>query len=74
MVYIHSMREMIIVTNEELEKVIEGLERLINVYAKELYYLNQKRPKDSIAEYHWQLKVDRTNQVIDELRKNRDLM
>lgn len=74
MAYIHSMREMIIVTNEELEKVIEGLERLINVYAKELYFLNRKRPKDSIAEYHWQLKVDRTNQVIDELRKNRELM
>lgn len=61
-------------SNEDLEKTIEVLERLINIYAKELYLLDQKRPRDSIAEYHWQLKVDRTYQVIDELRKNRELM
>lgn len=61
-------------SNEDFEKTIEVLERLINVYAKELYLLDQKRPRDPIAEYHWQLKVDRTYQVIDELRKNREIM
>lgn len=61
-------------SNEDFDKSIEVLKRLVDVYAKELYLLAQKRPRDPIAEYHWQLKVDRTYQVIDELRKNRELM
>lgn len=65
---------MIFVSNEDFDKVIEGLERLIDIYAKELYSLNQKRPRDLKAEYYWQLKVDRTYQVVDELRKNKNLL
>lgn len=60
-------------TNEEIDKAIEVLVKLIDIYAVELYKLDQQRPRDLMAEYRWQLKVDRTNQIIDELKKYKNL-
>ena len=56
-------------SNEEIDRTIEGLRELIDIYATELYYLDQQRPKDAMAIYRWQLRVDKTNEVIDELRR-----
>lgn len=57
-------------SNEEIDKIIEGLLKLINeYYAVELYNLDQQRPKDAMAIYRWQLRVDKTNDVIAELRR-----
>lgn len=61
---------MIFVSNEEIDKIIEGLLKLIDeCYAVELYKLDQQRPKDAMAMYRWQLRVDKTNDVINELRR-----
>lgn len=57
---------------DEYEKALEVLYRLINTYGTQLYFLSQKRPRDAKADYYWQLKVDITNQVIDELRANKN--
>ncbi len=57
-------------SNEEIDKIIEGLLKLIDeYYAVELYKLDQQRSKDAMAMYRWQLRVDKTNEVIDELRR-----
>ena len=56
-------------SNEEIDKVIEGLLKLIDIYAIELYKLDHQRPRDLMAEYRWQLRVDKTYEVIDELRR-----
>ena len=56
-------------SNEEIDRTIEGLRELIDIYATELYYLDQQRPKDAMEIYRWQLRVDKTYEVIDELRR-----
>ena len=63
------MREMIFVNHEDVNKTIEVLNKLIDIYAKELYILDQRNSKDWKKQYNYQLKIDRTNQVIEELRK-----
>ena len=63
------MREMIFVNHEDVNKTIHVLNKLIDIYAKELYILDQQNSKDWKTQYHYQLKIDRTNQVIEELRK-----
>lgn len=60
-------------SNEEIDRMIEGLLKLIDIYAVELYYLDQQRPRDLMAEYRWQLRVDKTNEVIEELKKYKNL-
>ena len=60
-------------SNEEIDRMIEGLLKLIDIYATELYYLDQQRPRDLMAEYRWQLRVDKTNEVIEELKKYKNL-
>ena len=60
-------------SNEEIDRTIEGLRKLIDIYATELYYLDQQRPKDAMAIYRWQLRVDKTNEVIEELKKYKNL-
>lgn len=65
----HSMREMIFVTHEDVNKAIRVLYELIDIYAKELYILDQQKVKDWKMQYFYQLKIDRTNQIIEELRK-----
>ena len=67
--YTHFMREMIFVNHEDVNKTIEVLNKLIDIYAKELYILDQRNSKDWKKQYNYQLKIDRTNQVIEELRK-----
>lgn len=67
--YIHFMREMIFVNHEDVNKTIEVLNKLIDIYAKELYILDQQKSRDWKKQYNYQLKIDRTNQVIEELRK-----
>ena len=67
--YTHFMREMIFVNREDVNKTIEVLNKLIDIYAKELYILDQRNSKDWKKQYNYQLKIDRTNQVIEELRK-----
>ena len=67
--YTHFMREMIFVNREDVDKTIEVLNKLIDIYAKELYILDQRNSKDWKKQYNYQLKIDRTNQVIEELRK-----
>ena len=67
--YTHFMREMIFVNHEDVNKTIEVLDKLIDIYAKELYILDQRNSKDWKKQYNYQLKIDRTNQVIEELRK-----
>lgn len=69
MVCIHFMREMIFVNHEDVNKTIEVLNKLIDIYAKELYILDQRNSRDWKKQYNYQLKIDRTNQVIEELRK-----
>ena len=56
-------------SNEEFDRVIEGLRKLIDIYAVKLYELDRQRPRDPMAEYRWQLRVDKTNEVIEELKK-----
>ena len=63
------MREMIFVNHEDVNKTIEVLNKLIDIYAKELYILDQRNSRDWKKQYNYQLKIDRTNQVIEELRK-----
>lgn len=60
-------------SNEEIDRTIEGLYKLIDIYATELYNLDQQRPKDAMAIYRWQLRVDKTNEVIEELRRYKNL-
>jgi hypothetical protein len=60
---------MIFVTNGDVNKTIEVLNELIDIYAKELYILDQHKSRDWKKQYHYQLKIDRTNLVIEELRK-----
>lgn len=60
-------------SNEEIDRTIEGLQKLIDIYATELYRLDQKRPKDAMAIYRWQLRVDKTYEVIEELKKYKNL-
>lgn len=67
--YTHFMREMIFVNHEDVNKTIEVLNKLIDIYAKELYILDQLNSRDWKKQYNYQLKIDRINQVIEELRK-----
>lgn len=67
--YTHYMREMIFVNHEDVNKTIEVLNKLIDIYAKEIYILDQQKFKDWRTVYDLQLKIDRTNLVIEELRK-----
>lgn len=67
--YTHFTREMIFVNYEDVNKTIEVLNKLIDIYAKELYILDQLNSRDWKKQYNYQLKIDRTNQVIEELRK-----
>ena len=60
-------------SNEEIDRMIEGLHKLIDIYATELYRLDQQRPKDAMAMYRWQLRVDKTYEVIEELKKYKNL-
>ena len=60
---------MIFVNHEDVNKTIEVLNKLIDIYAKELYILDQLNSRDWKKQYNYQLKIDRTNQVIEELRK-----
>ena len=60
-------------SNEEIDRTIEGLYKLIDIYATELYNLDQQRPKDAMVIYRWQLRVDKTNEVIEELKKYKKL-
>ena len=61
------MREMISVNDKAI--AIEVLNSLIDIYSKELYTLDQQKSRDWKKQYNYQLKIDRTNQVIEELRK-----
>ena len=65
--YTRSMREMISVNDKAI--AIEVLNSLIDIYSKELYTLDQQKSRDWKKQYNYQLKIDRTNQVIEELRK-----
>ena len=67
--YTHFTREMIFVNHEDVNKAIKVLNKLIDIYAKELYILDQRNSRDWKKQYNYQLKIDRTNQVIEELRK-----
>ena len=67
--YTHFTREMIFVNHEDVNKTIDVLNKLIDIYAKELYILDQLNSRDWKKQYNYQLKIDRTNQVIEELRK-----
>ena len=60
-------------SNEEIDGMIEGLRKLIDIYAAELYILDHQQPRNLMAEYRWQLKVDKTNEVIEELKKYKNL-
>lgn len=60
-------------SNEEIDKTIEGLQKLIDIYSTELYRLDQQRPKDAMEMYRWQLRVDKTYEVIEELKKYKNL-
>ena len=60
-------------SNEEIDRTIEGLRKLIEIYSVELYHLDQQRPKDSMAMYRWQLRVDKTYEVIEELKRYKKL-
>ena len=60
---------MLFVNHEDVNKTIEVLNKLIDIYAKELYILDQQKSRDWKKQYNYQLKIDRTNQVIEELRK-----
>ena len=68
MVYTLSItREMILVNKKTI--TIATLNHLIDIYSKELYILDQQKPTDWKKQYEYQLKIDRTNQVIEELKK-----
>lgn len=60
-------------SNEEIDRTIEGLHKLIDIYSTELYNLDHQRPKDAMAIYRWQLRVDKTYEVIEELKKYKNL-
>ena len=60
-------------SNEEIDRTIEGLHKLIDIYATKLYQLDQQRPKDAMEIYRWQLRVDKTYEVIEELKKYKNL-
>ena len=60
-------REMILVNKKTI--TIATLNHLIDIYAKELYTLDQQKSTDWKKQYEYQLKIDRTNQVIEELKK-----
>ena len=60
---------MIFVNREDVNKTIDVLNKLIDIYAKELYILDQQKSRDWKTQYGYQLKIDRTNLVIEELRK-----
>ena len=60
-------------SNEEIDRVIEGLRKLVDIYAVELYELDRQRQRDLMAEYRWQLRVDKTYEVIEELKKYKNL-
>ena len=60
---------MIFVNHEDVNTTIRVLNELIDIYAKELYILDQQKVKDWKMQYFYQLKIDRTNQIIEELRK-----
>jgi hypothetical protein len=60
---------MIFVNHEDVNKTVEVLNKLIDIYAKELYILDQQKSRDWKKQYNYQLKIDRTNLVIEELRK-----
>ena len=60
-------------SNEEIDRTIEGLQKLIDIYATELCRLDQQRSKDAMAIYRWQLRVDKTYEVIEELKKYKNL-
>ena len=47
---------------------IATLNHLIDIYARELYILDQQKSTDWKKQYEYQLKIDRTNQVIEELK------
>ena len=55
--------------HEDVNKTVEVLNKLIDIYAKELYILDQQKSRDWKKQYNYQLKIDRTNLVIEELRK-----
>jgi hypothetical protein len=57
------------VNHEDVNKTVEVLNKLIDIYAKELYILDQQKSRDWKKQYGYQLKIDRTNLVIEELRK-----
>jgi hypothetical protein len=57
------------VNHEDVNKTVEVLNKLIDIYAKELYILDQQKSRDWKKQYNYQLKIDRTNLVIEELRK-----
>ena len=48
---------------------IDTLNHLIDIYARELYILDKQKSTDWKKQYEYQLKIDRTNQVIEELKK-----
>lgn len=60
---------MIFVNREDVNKTIDVLNELIDIYAEELYILDQQKSRDWKKQYNYQLKIDRTNLVIEELRK-----
>ena len=48
---------------------IATLNHLIDIYARELYILDKQKSTEWKKQYEYQLKIDRTNQVIEELKK-----
>ena len=48
---------------------IATLNHLIDIYSRDIYTLDQQKPTDWKKQYEYQLKIDRTNQVIEELKK-----
>ena len=60
-------------SNEEIDRMIEGFHKLIDIYSTELYKLDHQLPRDLMAEYRWQLRVDKTYEVIEELKKYKNL-
>ena len=52
-----------------VKEAINVLNSLIDIYAYELYILDQADKKDWKKQYQVQLKVDRTLMIIDELKK-----
>ena len=48
---------------------IATLNHLIDIYARELYILDKQKSTDWKKQYEYPLKIDRTNQAIEELKK-----